>query len=241
MTIEATEAALIGEAADRILRSESVYSVATDWNARGIPTVSAKQWSVSVLTTILRSPRIAGLRDHHGTVTNGQWPAIVDRQTHEQLKAALAPKRRRPGPRPRIYPLVGLLRCGLCGGPLRSLIRENGTASYACRKLPGHGGCGRIRIKAKPTEGYVKEVVLGMLADPATREVLVALQPAQGDDDVVSIGDQVRGIEVRRERLVDLYVSGDLDKASYRRRIGELRKSSGRCPRRLPGTRSSPE
>ena len=223
MAIDETEAALIREAADRVLRGESIYAIATDWNARGIPTVNAKQWSVNVLLTILRSPRIAGLREHHsGVVAEGTWPAIVDRSTHEQLKAALAPKPHRRGPRPRKYPLVGILRCGLCGGPLRSLIRENGVASYACRKLPGQGGCGRIRIKAEPVEAHVKELVLGMLADPTTRDVLVALQPEEVDGDVVSIGEQVRAIQTRRERLVDLYVGGDLDKASYRRRSEEL-------------------
>jgi len=223
MTIDEAEAALIREAADRVLRGESIYAIATDWNARGVPTVNAKQWSVNVLLTILRSPRIAGLREHHsGVVAEGTWPAIVDRSTHEQLKAALAPKPRRRGPRPRKYALAGILRCALCGGPLRSLIRENGVASYACRKLPGNGGCGRIRIKAEPVEAHVKEMVLGMLADPTTRDVLVALQPEEVDGDVVSIGEQVRAIQTRRERLVDLYVGGDLDKASYRRRSDEL-------------------
>lgn len=222
MAIDETEAALIHEAAGRVLRGEPTFAIATDWNTRAIPTVNNKQWTVSVLTTILRSPRIAGLREHNGTVTEGKWPAIVDSATHEQLKAALATKRRRGNPHARVHPLVGILRCGLCGGPLRSLIRENGTASYACRKLPGLGGCGRIRIKAQPTEAHVQELVLGMLADPATREVLEALQPDEADDDVVSIGEQIRGIEKRRERLVDLFVGGDLDKASYRRRISEL-------------------
>ena len=191
--------------------------------ARGVPTANAKKWSVNVLLTIWRSPRIAGLREHHsGVVAEGTWPAIVDRSTHEQLKAALAPKPRRRGPRPRKYALAGILRCGFCGGPLRSLIRENGVASYACRKLPGNGGCGRIRIKAEPVEAHVKEMVLGMLADPTTRDVLVALQPEEVDGDVVSIGEHVRAIQTRRERLVDLYVGGDLDKSSYRRRSEEL-------------------
>ena len=39
---------------------------------------------------------------------------------------------------------------------------------------------------------------------------------------MVSIGEQIRSIEARRERLVDLFVGGDLDKASYRRRSQEL-------------------
>ena len=92
MTIDEAEAALIREAADRVLRGESTYAIATDWNARGVPTVNGKQWSVNVLVTIMGSPRIAGLREHHGAVVaEGTWPAIIDRATHEQLRAVLAP------------------------------------------------------------------------------------------------------------------------------------------------------
>ena len=50
----------------------------------------------------------------------------------------------------------------------------------------------------------------------------MALQPEEDDGDVVSIGEEVRGIQTRRERLVDLYVGGDPDKARYRRRSEEL-------------------
>lgn len=102
------------------------------------------------------------------------------------------------------------------------MVRENGTVSYACRRLPGLAGCGRIRIKAEPVEAHVKELVLGMLADPHTRQVLADLQPDEADDDTASIGAQIRGVEARRERLVDLFVGGDLDKAAYRRRLRDL-------------------
>ena len=50
----------------------------------------------------------------------------------------------------------------------------------------------------------------------------MALQPEEDEGDVVSIDEQVRGIQTRRDRLVDLYVGGDLDKPSYRRRSEEL-------------------
>ncbi len=146
MAIDETEAALIREAADRVLRGESTCAIATDWNSRAIPSVDGKQWSVTVLLTILGSPRIAGLREHHGAVVaKGTWPVIIDRATHEQLRAVLAPKPRRRGPRPRKYALAGILCCALCGGPLRSLIRENGIASYALSEASrpwgaGHGG-----------------------------------------------------------------------------------------------------
>lgn len=69
---------------------------------------------------MLLSPRHAGLSSHRGEVVGvAQWPAIIDRDTHERLKARL-PSR---GPRPtqvRNRLLTGLVRCGRCGeAPVR--------------------------------------------------------------------------------------------------------------------------
>ncbi|MBV9664457.1 MAG: recombinase family protein, partial [Actinobacteria bacterium] len=127
------EAALIDEAARRVLAGESTWGICGDWNTRGVPTVTGRPWTVQTLTSILKSGRIAGLREHRGAVVSkGQWPAIVSADLREQLLVALAPKRKL-GRRARTYPLVGLLRCGRCDQPLRSLAREGGGRSYACR------------------------------------------------------------------------------------------------------------
>jgi DNA invertase Pin-like site-specific DNA recombinase len=131
--VVAEEAALVLEATDRVLAGESVWGVCTDWNARNIASVTGRPWTVQTLTSILRSGRIAGLREHRGVVVSeGRWPAIVSLEVHEQLVIALSPKRK-VGSRARTYPLVGLLRCGKCDGPLRSLAREGGGRSYVSR------------------------------------------------------------------------------------------------------------
>lgn len=48
----------IEEAADRVLASESMWSICTDWNLSGVPTATGKGWIVQTLTP-LTSPRIA--------------------------------------------------------------------------------------------------------------------------------------------------------------------------------------
>ncbi len=157
--VVAEEVALIEEAAERVLAGESVWAICTDWNERGVATVTGPPWTVQTLTSILRSGRIAGLREHRGVVVSeGKWPAIVSQETHEQLVVALSPKRK-VGSRARTYPLVGLLRCGKCDGPLRSLARDGGARSYACRSGPGLDGCGGIRIQAVGVEHHVRDLV----------------------------------------------------------------------------------
>ncbi len=106
------EVARIGEAAERVLRGKSLRSVCSDWNDQEVPTVTGRPWTVQTLTTILTSPRIAGLRTHHGEVVGvGEWKRIIDEDRHDALVSALSPKRSRPR-RGRTYPLTGLMVCG---------------------------------------------------------------------------------------------------------------------------------
>ena len=214
-----SEVLRIEEAADRVLAGESVWSICTDWNQAGVPTVTGKAWTVQTLTSILTSPRIAGFRTHRGKVVGeGQWKRIIDEDRHDALVAALAP--RRPKPRKgRTYPLVGFLVCGKCGGPLRSLTRENGGRSYACRKGPGMGGCGGIRIQANGLEAYVRDLICGMLADPVTRAAMAELAPVSAPGPA---SDALAELQVRRERLIDLYTDGDIDRATFRSRKAKL-------------------
>src|SRR5262249_25482628 len=98
-TLRPAEAALVREAADRFLGGESLRVIATDWNRRGVRAASGGAWRTSSLKCILAGPRIAGLRAHRGDVVGpAAWPAIIDVETHERLRAALGdPRRRRRG------------------------------------------------------------------------------------------------------------------------------------------------
>jgi len=215
----AAEVERIEEAAARVLAGESVWSICTDWNSSGVPTVTGKAWTVQTLTSILTSPRIAGFRTHRGQVVGvGQWKRIVDEDRHDALVAALAPRKSKPR-KGRTYPLVGFLVCGKCGGPLRSLTRENGGRSYACRKGPGMGGCGGIRIQANGLEAYVRDLICGMLADPVTRAAMAELAPVTSPG---AASDALADLQLRRERLIDLYTDGDIDRATFRSRQAKL-------------------
>jgi DNA invertase Pin-like site-specific DNA recombinase len=214
-----SEVQRIEEAADRVLAGESVWSICTDWNSSEVPTVTGKAWTVQTLTSILTSPRIAGFRTHRGKVVGeGQWKRIVDEDRHDALVAALAPRKSKPR-KGRTYPLVGFLVCGKCGGSLRSLTRENGGRSYACRKGPGMGGCGGIRIQASGLEAYVRDLICGMLADPVTRAAMAELAPVAAAG---SASDALADLHLRRERLIDLYTEGDIDRATFRTRQAKL-------------------
>ena len=174
-----------------MLRGESLRSIAMDWNKRGIKTVgasstkpkdgrtdqdrSARVWHGSMIRRVLVSPRIAGLREHHGEVitkdgepVKAAWPAIISREEHDRLVGLLKDPSRRPVNygRPRVHPLAGLLYCGSCGGRLVSYLQPRQGRGYGCRKDENPDCETRVRIVAEPLETYIEGYVIDQWRNP---------------------------------------------------------------------------
>ena len=107
LDIDETEAGALRDAAERVLRGETIYSIAREWEQRGIRPSVAEHWSEATLANILASPRLAGLREWQGKKYPAQWPAIIDADTHERLARLLSDRPRRAGDRQAAAPAVG--------------------------------------------------------------------------------------------------------------------------------------
>lgn len=216
MTTREDEAALVREAASRLLAGGSLRSVVRDWNARGVATVRGGKWSSTVLRQMLGRPRLAGLRSHKGVTYPGTWPAILDQDTHEALSALLGRNGGTIG-RPPVHLLSGIATCGLCRGAMYGkTYRSDRPTAYTCLS------CGKIRVAAAPVESIVAEYVLDVLESLETRTV------ARGDgpDPLVNL----RALEAKLARLEDAYLDGGFDKATYLRRRGDLTAAIAALP-----------
>jgi site-specific DNA recombinase len=169
LTAVPAEAAVIRDAAGRILAGDSLRAVATDLNARGIATVRGGPWSVQVLRRMLMSIRLSGQRGFHGEiVAQGTWQAILTPDETGRLRALLGNPERLTRRTVRSYLLgSGLLRCGLCETPLVARPRADGQRRYVCAKGPGLPGCGRIAILAESIEHLIEAAVFLRLDSPA--------------------------------------------------------------------------
>ncbi|HEV8652304.1 MAG TPA: recombinase family protein, partial [Actinomycetes bacterium] len=113
MTLDEVEAALLREAAERVLAGEGLYAVLRDWHAREIVTPTGKVWSTTSLRRALLAPRSAGLREHRGEVLGpAVWPAILDETTRKRLLELFGRDDRKRQGRPRTYLLSGITICG---------------------------------------------------------------------------------------------------------------------------------
>ncbi|SDO87274.1 Site-specific DNA recombinase [Pedococcus dokdonensis] len=190
------EAAVIREAARRVMAGEALLSVVKDFNARGISSLRGGQWSRSTLRGVLVSARVAGWREHtegrtngaHGSLWRGgefvakaEWKGILTRQQVEQLRRALTDPARARKASGRTYLLSGgLVVCGMCGTPLRGRPTRNGLRDYTCTAPPVGRGCGSVSIKQDALDTYVRDLVRAAIADGRVAE---RLRAGSGDAD----------------------------------------------------------
>lgn len=136
-----TRAGVVREAADRIAAGEAGFSIARDFNERGIPTPqnSPNGWSQTQIRDTVINPAYVGRRVHQGVPLEGvtaTWPPILDVVIYETCVAIFSdPARRRENSKAVKYLGSGLFCCGVCGGIIRVDLRR-GNPTYTCRPRP---------------------------------------------------------------------------------------------------------
>ncbi|MFS2294552.1 MAG: recombinase family protein [Actinomadura sp.] len=231
-TINEQEAAAIRDAAERLLRGESMRSIVGEWNDRGLLTSRGNRWSLTSFRQMMTSGRLAGLLMHNRQVVNGvtaQWPAILDRETHEQLHALLTKRGRPGGGNARKFWLTGHVYCS-CGVSMRVGKAKNGRRRYEC--LPRkEGGCGARVVDLDELDRMISKLVIkrlqdpGILADLARRE-----STTQGESRAL-----LDAIERDERRLVALRADledEDTDPDDILETRAAIRKVRGRIKRR---------
>lgn len=223
------EAAVIREAAERVLSGEAMLAIVRDLNRREILSAKGKAWSVSALRTILLSARIAGWTSHTPGRTRdegapwaggpftapAEWPAIVDRSTVERMRRILADPSRRRGSSGRTYLLSGgLAVCAACGHNL--VGKPDGERrAYVCNpkgSVSGRG-CGRLHIKAEALESYVIESVREAHAtgrfDVEVRDAGTAVEPAS------DVWAEIERLRAKRKQLAEDEANDLIDREEW--------------------------
>ena len=88
-TIVPKEAAAIRKACHAVLNGATLWSIAKDWNAKGLKTSKGYLWEGSKVRQMLLRPSIAGLAVHDGEILDGvtpAWKPIIDRDTWESVR-----------------------------------------------------------------------------------------------------------------------------------------------------------
>lgn len=138
----------------------------------------------------------AGLRVHHGKVSEGIWDGIVSKERFWTVQQILNDPSRKTSPRggKAIHELTAGLRCGVCGS-LHAVNAKHGHPTYRCQN-----GC--LLIRKAP----VDELIIGTAQEPGTllsylaRDDLHQLLATPSSDDETVRGVRARLTQARTER-----------------------------------------
>jgi site-specific DNA recombinase len=202
------EADLLRAAAEDVLQGGSLHrwAKATGLSRRG-------------LQRLLTSPRIAGLREHHGRLTEAVWAPIISPDDRLRL-VALFEGRPSPPP-PGRHLLSGLVVCGRegCGAVLTSTSqRRAGTEHvrrWACK------ACLRNGLLAAPLEELV---------DAAVGRVLAEIGPVSRTGPALPDATALAALEARRAELLEMLGAGELSRAEYTSAVAALERRAAELP-----------
>jgi site-specific DNA recombinase len=229
------EVAVIREGMKRVLAGESLRSIASDVNRRGIPTTTAGErrrprpgqmvdpelldedgryelrgeWRSVTLGQLLWSPRLAGIRVHNGDVNeDGKWDSILTRDEHQAVLRVLARPQRGPRTENRSYLLsgAGVIRCDLCGQAMRRMsFRMANGRLFHRYQCLKQPGQSQCG-RVAITQTSTDDYVVGELLDFLD---YAELRPLEGDDSEAELEAQL--VEVKASL-------GDLDAERFVRR-----------------------
>lgn len=192
---------LVKEAARRVLDGESLYRIASDFNARGVPPRRPKRadrrehegWTGVAVKQMLSMPAYAALRQHRGSIIGeAAWPPLIEPEMWHQLQGVISrPERRRADPWQVTYLLTGIARCGIPGCNGRMLTGRNSSRGY----VDGHATLSHYRnylCQVKPHTSmamkYLDAIVVEHILDRMERpNFLASLEAVEdGADDARS-------------------------------------------------------
>lgn len=222
------EAAVIRDAAARVLAGHTLASIARDMNAAGHRTTTGAEWSVISLRRSITNPRVAGrvvyLGEDYGSAG---WKPILEADVFDRLVSVLSdPKRRLSNDTRLRHLLSGAIICDADELPMYATTSKSKYTSryyvYQCKK------CKRTR-KAEYVEALVEGVVLARLEreDAAS---LLGVTP-----DIEAMQSEADDLRKRRDGLASLLADGLLSPDAVREQALKLGKKIGALERSISG------
>lgn len=219
--LDPEQAAVIREAARRLLAGESLRSIVAGLNEAGVESPRGRRWESATLRQVMLRDRNAGLRRHQGQVIGqGSWEPVYDEDTHGRVVALLTdPERRTNRGATRRHLLTGLALCGLCGGGIRVIpaqVQKSGKRvppRYGCRD------CFKITRKQADVDAVVEGLIVGRLSMPDALEVIASGDPGRAKE----LREQIAAAEARLAIAADSFADGEITGPQLRRVTAKLR------------------
>jgi len=205
MKVVKHEAKILREIAARLIEGEPLRFIVTDLNRRGVRPARADRWTTTTLRAVISKPRNAGLLTYKGDVIGeAAWPAILTRETFDQVLVAL--DKRRPSHRMvgTKYLLSGLARCGVCGARLQIGHQAKGAVAYRCPS---------DRHVTRSVKHLDNHVVRELLAR-ADATAIAEDEYAETEDELLT--EEIARLEARKTEAEIEFIDGSIPPGSLR-------------------------
>jgi DNA invertase Pin-like site-specific DNA recombinase len=177
LRMDADEADAIRDAARWVTEEgASLGEVMRRWTEAGVQPVNGGAWSRVMVRKVLTRPRNAGLVEDHGEiVARGSFDAILDEETWQRVREALAGRSGLVAARyaRREHLLAGLLYCGVCGSRMKVSARRDAEGNVRADSfvscVKDNGGCGHVKRNLRLTEAFILGAVERHLAQTLPR------------------------------------------------------------------------
>lgn len=178
--IDEDRAEVVKQIFDRISSGWTIADIRDDLNNRGIMTSIGKPWSIQSFWKLLSYEQYIGVYKFGDIRIEGGVPAIVDRETWNEVQRILSNKNRPRGHKRNDteYFLVGKAFCGLCGSPMTGIsgTSRNGSlySYYMCNAHHYDHTCEKKNVPRDDLEYSVALVVKQVLQDDSVIEWLLS-------------------------------------------------------------------
>ncbi len=259
------QAEVIREAAERVLAGWSLGAIAADLAGRGLTAPHGGKMIGEAVRRMLVAPAVAGKRRHRERIYPGNWPAILDEDTWQAVRARLAVPRtmrrsdggtfvisERHKHRERTvrrYLLTGGLSvCGVCGAPLvgslkQARLRKGEHPDQRRPSIPyllchgNKGGRGCIGVQIGPVETYVADRLFTELDRPEFLAAVAADDHATRRDELTRA---LSALDARRGELAGLWAAGDMKTTEWQAARAEFDVQENKLRAELAGLPAPP-
>lgn len=208
---------------DLFLSGSTLLQIARTLNAKGYCTKRGNPWDARGVKYVLENPFYTGRSRWNYTergrrlkpaedviYSDGNWEALWDEETFDQIQEKLALNVRKPKSRDISdvkHWLSGLLICSACGGTLAYTASKGGNRGFQCWKY-SKGICKESHyIMLSALEAMVIDYLEQMLQSDELSYDIINLSPPDDTPDIDSLEYMLRKIEVKEKRIKDAYLN----------------------------------
>ena len=215
-----TEAAVVQEIFQRVLRGEALTRIAAELNARGVRPRRGQAWTHTGVARLIASPALGGLVEADGAVQAAAFTGVVSAETWRLAGSAL---RRRPRgekrrPRESLSLLGGIMTCAEHGQ-----VCYGGSAAHAATYVAAGPGACHVSITRRAADGFLTELLLRRLEQDDALGAFARPDPGQDSNIEVEVAE----LRQRRDEIADLIADGLLSGATARTRLEDVARRLG--------------